>query len=768
MRIEKYIAALLASLMAASSFVGAVLATDLSEFPGVLYVVTATASTPAYLIVVGADAKPSDVVGAIDLASRLAEGSYTVETVTAAAAIAVDGIERDTIGLFETLDQNMPSSGVMKNFHYSGLKDSTFTWRGTDYDFHEQVVIAGVKMRHDFGTSGINGTEKMEIESGDVYYEYVFDEALTGTGSITDPNYTYPIYIELLGVTFAIVGTGSNSIKVLQGSIGTATDTVPVTYGDYSVYSDLGSDGSWARIIIKDAEGNTLHTATIDQGDSRDFTDIGITVKVTKVRALADGTIVGTDLVVGPTGQVEKIYDTSADTTSTGAASDRFPGETDWGIRTKSGTFATAGQIAVGDTIQVVYQPTETVYLVAGEKLSLPNDYAELGFVGWNTDKFTTITIRPVSNMVGYSQADPDTQVASGLNGFEISTDISSSIGGVVGGNWYSKAYALIKYGSGVATNITVYYGFYDATKGKILVNSTVAGFAEDVVANAEYYTIVLNGTDATPGAAVAYPFKINYGGVGDITMYLNITFDSESSDIVDIYVNDATGSTKVTYDFENKTALSTSATPEFRLGGTAASAEAAEVKGYTEGTLYDIGKATQDVVVDGGIIVVSTATHGAADKAVFKIPAKTLKVKLYFGKLTAAAAEEVTYKQVSPIKTTVAKLDTEIGDAEKAAYHIVTVGGPCINRITAEAMGLTYPACGEASTIPEDSAIIEIKDDVFTTGKVVVIVAGWEADDTRLATSILQNYDAYKDQFGTATKVVVTGTIAAPSITAA
>jgi hypothetical protein len=620
-------------------------------------------------------------------------------------------------------------------------------------------------MRHDYGTSGINGTEKMEIESGDVYYEYVFDKALTGTGSISSPNYTYPIYIDLLGKTFAIVGTGDNSVKVLQGSIGTATDKVPVTYGDYSVYSDLGSNDAWARIIVKDKAGNTVGTKIIDKGSSWDFTDISLTVKVTAVRALSDGTIVGVDLVAGPTGQVEKTYDTSADTTSTGTASDRFPGETDWGIRTKSGTFATAGQIAVGDTIQVVYQPTATVYLVAGEKLVLPNNYAELGFEGWNTDNFATITVRPVSNLVGYSKANPDTQVASGLNGFEITTDVSHSIGGVVGGNWYSKAYALIKYGN-VPTNITVYYGFYDESSGKVLVNATAVLVGSSTVANAEYYTAILNGTDGT-GNATTYPFKLRYGGVGDKEFTLKVKFDSRAADIVDVIVNNGT-TDEITYDYENKTALSTSATPEFRLGGTAASAEDTEVSAITEGTSYSIGKASQDVVVDGGIIALSPATYGAADKAVFKIPAKDLKVKVYFGKMGAAAPTGVTYNKVSPIKTAVAKLDTEVTDAMKAAYHIVTVGGPCINKITAAAMNLTYPACGAASTIPENAAMIEVKDDAFTSGKVVVIVAGWEADNTRLACSVLQNYDAYKSQFGTAKKVKITGTIAAPSITPA
>jgi len=37
---------------------------------------------------------------------------------------------------------------------------------------------------------------------------------------------------------------------------------------------------------------------------------------------------------------------------------------------------------------------------------------------------------------------------------------------------------------------------------------------------------------------------------------------------------------------------------------------------------------------------------------------------------------------------------------------------------------------------------MIKIVDNVFTPGKSVVVVAGWEAQHTRTACSVLQNYD--------------------------
>lgn len=101
------------------------------------------------------------------------------------------------------------------------------------------------------------------------------------------------------------------------------------------------------------------------------------------------------------------------------------------------------------------------------------------------------------------------------------------------------------------------------------------------------------------------------------------------------------------------------------------------------------------------------------------------------------------TYNQMVPIKTAVAKLDTDPDVATlKTTKNLISVGGPCVNQVTAAAMGLTYPSCGASSTIPSNEAIIKVIDDVFATGKKVVVVAGWEAANTRTACEVLQKYD--------------------------
>jgi len=226
------------------------------------------------------------------------------------------------IRLDQSFSVDYPNNGI------ENLGNNVFPWKGNDYDYHHQVDMSGIQMRHDYGTTLISGNEKMVVESGDMIYEFVFDKDLNFGGSITNPEYTYPVKIKLMDKDFIIVGAGTSSIKVLAGNMGTATATSGVSYGGYIVYAETGVNNQWARLLIKDKSSNTVDTKVIDEGNSADSSVSGLTIKVIDVRTLQDGTIIGVDLIAGPIGQIEKEYDTSADVTSTGITSDCFPGTT--------------------------------------------------------------------------------------------------------------------------------------------------------------------------------------------------------------------------------------------------------------------------------------------------------------------------------------------------------------------------------------------------------------------------------------------------------
>jgi hypothetical protein len=765
---RKLIAGFMTTLMTLMTIASPVLAAGLGDYPGVLKAADGTLNA---LVVVGSDAAVGDVVGAIDVASRLAEtGKTSVSVSCPGASGSVTGTEKDTVSLNGALSSVFPASGVLKTAHFSGLVDSTYSWRGTDYDFREQVNLAGVAMSHDLATSNVNGTEKMIVESSDLKYQYVFDKALTGTGSTSDPNYTYPIYVTMLGKSFAIVGTGSNQVKMLQGSIGTATATTPVKYNDYSVYADLGSDNSWTRVIIKDASGNTVDTLTITRGDNKQSTATGLTVQVTAVRALQDGTVVGADVVVGPTtAGTTKTYDVTADVTSTGTSSDVFPGETVWGVQVGTNTltavtsFATTGGIDAGDVIEVVYKPSSTQYLVAGSKVSLPNNYGDLEYVGWNTEQFATITVAPLSGTVSAYNNSADTQALGNLGGIEISTDVAGSIVSTAN-TGFSKAYILWNY-SRAADRDVAFIGFYDTSKQKIIVNGTIDGV--DTESLGEYRSKVFNVSNSTGDAhtVLKYPFKLSYGNAGDNDWYLNVTIGRGKL----IYsMGVGTTANTITLGFRNKSAATTSQAPEFKLGVTDASSEVDEVNATTHGTVREAGRKSQEIVDDSGILLQNTDTYGASDKVVFKIPFKTLYAKVSFGKRgSAVSGSTVSYTSYPavPITSAIARLDTELTAADKLK-HLIAIGGSGVNSVTAEALGLSYPTYGTAGGVPENKGLIKMVTSPYDATKYVIIVAGWEVENTRAAASALQLYDT-KLAGQTASAVEVTGTVGAPTVTA-
>jgi hypothetical protein len=120
-----------------------------------------------------------------------------------------------------------------------------------------------------------------------------------------------------------------------------------------------------------------------------------------------------------------------------------------------------------------------------------------------------------------------------------------------------------------------------------------------------------------------------------------------------------------------------------------------------------------------------------------------------------------------------VSKLDTEITDA--TAQNMILVGGTAVNKLTAQALGLTYPTYGTdasvATGIGAGEATLKLVENAFGGTNVALIVAGWEAADTRAAANVLKDYSAYSATL-TGKQVIVkstagTITLSAPTVTA-
>jgi S-layer protein (TIGR01564 family) len=89
-------------------------------------------------------------------------------------------------------------------------------------------------------------------------------------------------------------------------------------------------------------------------------------------------------------------------------------------------------------------------------------------------------------------------------------------------------------------------------------------------------------------------------------------------------------------------------------------------------------------------------------------------------------------------------------------------VGGPCVNSLVAalaDAGKFDYTCTLWPG---ENFGMVKLVEGGFATAKNVVVVAGTRADDTRMATSLLQRYTEFADELSGNTAVKVTSLSAA------
>ncbi len=117
-------------------------------------------------------------------------------------------------------------------------------------------------------------------------------------------------------------------------------------------------------------------------------------------------------------------------------------------------------------------------------------------------------------------------------------------------------------------------------------------------------------------------------------------------------------------------------------------------------------------------------------------------------------AGEICTVADITPATM----LDTEVG-SRASSYNLILVGDSCVNKLVADLWGVSYPTCGEGLPYGPGEAIVQLAEN---GNKVAMIVAGYDAVDTRKAAKVVANSDDYN--LG-GEKVTVTGTISSPQV---
>jgi hypothetical protein len=728
------------------------LAADLSNYPQPFMTAAGAAD---FLVVVGAAAAPSDVVGAIDVATRLGGESTTTATATGTTAVSLSGkseeIPLDTLvvgtGQFPT---------ILKHNHVPALAESkTVAW---DYqtddliDTSEQFILGNLNVTRN--PVIYNGTISMTVPDPSTavntpsnipfYYRYKFDETMEGSGNLSA---VHPLKITLLGTEFTITEIGTTYLVAMSGQQldiiagESATTSEGFTIAPTAYYS---SDSAWDIAITKNNQTVT-HKLTVGSASNTPFVIGSETVNTrvisnqTKTIYPSGTTVTVVSVIAGTSTELRYQDDQSKQDTPTKLQGDnRFPG-TDGKWRFDF-TVATAGKFTRGDTIDVYYDPWnpdvdaessnngQSLNLTVGQKISLPNNYFDVEFAAMNTEAVATVTVTGAETTVYYGGPGNTTAYWTSVPTVKITTD-----------------------------------------KGRLL-NATACSLGDSIEKD-EVYIIYKNTTSA--GNTVYLGYKDTDGYLRNRSEAMSL--DSSNTNVFWLDYGDYTDSITIQamnrtngYDIKATDKLSDTVQMDFTIGETNATGYRVYLGDYKsdEPNAADVkvggvnAASYKDYYTMYGVEVDNINANARTDKVVMKVPTTQLKGIVAVGKdISVGGAGGTTYKAANPIKTAVGKLDTEVGDTEKSEKNIVLVGGPCANTLVRTLLNSTEATClSDFQTLgyTAGSAMIKYVANAWGTGTAALIVAGYNAADTRNACAVLEDYGAYASTLkGTEVKVV-------------
>jgi hypothetical protein len=678
---EKIIATLLSAIMALTS-ITPVLALDLGDYPGFLF--DEDQNLQAFVVVGGA-AQVADVVGAVDLAVRLAGESY--EEVSVTGGVAVAGGEEEEVGLGMNVSDVMGST--FDDSDVAGLLDTKIDFADDDIDIHEEIAIttdlhvavSGEKsLFEEFGDTVALVTE----DEGAIMYKYVFDDEID-PDEVSDNE---PLLVTLLG----------NELRITK--ISGTNDTIEVEMGTEAALGEgdtLTVAGKTLTINVIGSESISVSvdgsTEFLGKSEESEIGNTGVSVLVDSILYTDDPESRRVFVRVGT--ETSETYEDGESMTLFGEPEDEDDATWIWRI-----DMTAPDQYLAAEHNQRVDEEDENPPLV-GEYIEFPNDWGKIGITEltvslWGTweiyfdDVDSEDDVWNNENCVVFKAAD-----ASDNEGLLVDTSIKTS---------------------------------------EVYVNDAGdIGYLDD-----ENDVIISSQNSETDG------FKI-----------------TSEDFVMQVYINASSGNGMIEQDTtvgtDTNDILFTIAATWDGLGVTVEEAETADVS-YGGDT---IGTQDHDVMTRDGVVIKDPEDNADADKVVLEVPVddRVEAVVLIAGPgTTIGEAAGETVKKVVPVTNAVSKLDSEV--SLPVNKHLVLVGGPGVNELTAEAMGYDYPTYGSQMTGEEfgvGEGYIKVFEDVLEEGYVAVVVAGWEATETRRACSVLQQYASFADELDGNVAVTVT-----------
>ncbi len=687
------------ALMLGATALGAVAAADLGDYPApfiadgqwnTLLVVGTGGTDPAGLA--------ADLAGTVDIAARLAQTSTTAVSTT---TTVVGGATEDEVALNGTIGVNK-FANALTDTDIASLIDSTISYDdGTgskDYDVHEFINMSSdfrvVTSLQDNDYSGDDYPDlvAMSLEDDSLEYCYKFDENI----DTVTPNENRTISITFLGQGLEIENFASDSMTAktsneinMQAGDTFAADTGDTVLVDY-IYSTSVS------VTIGD------RTKIISSGNQYDFGDT--TVKISDIGYDANN----------PENS-RAILRVGEDVTKQYADGEPYIGEDDddpdWIFKYQSLTAAANETPEICVINDNSWNSPDEDLPVIGEYYEFPEGFMKVNFDLITAVNYATITLD-----------------------FDNSEDLYNITGGATGVGYVQNEKVLIIEAPGdedLVINGTVKTDkiYLSALESG---NATYIHYYDDDTNKPQYY----NWTwwDAKTGATNNHFIANITLGDTEIPIYWFSRVNNTSQGNLTIATSDEHGA-NITFRLNNK-----SSAVDFTQFGTTAEDDDTDL--YIGALLK--ASADNDILQQYGVIIKTPENNLEVDKAILMVPDDRVYAQISLiptdATVTTLGSSTVTVNSIAGVP--LIKLDTEVTD--KTSKPMILIGGPAVNKLTAEALGVTYPSYGADSTIPENKGLIKLVENAFGGTNVALVVAGWGASDTRNAANILKSYDTY------------------------
>jgi len=142
------------------------------------------------------------------------------------------------------------------------------------------------------------------------------------------------------------------------------------------------------------------------------------------------------------------------------------------------------------------------------------------------------------------------------------------------------------------------------------------------------------------------------------------------------------------------------------------------------------------------GTLVSSDSNKASQKTATIKNPASQVFSQIFVGANSATISGGSTSSNGAKELGSVTVYDNEITTVQ--SKNLLVVGGSCINAVAAKVLGKDAAVCGAdfttLTTVGDGQYLIQVLASPYTTGKVAMLVAGYNAADTTKAATYLTN----------------------------